>query len=149
MKSRSTQNSHLLLYNLLSITNIHLLVFIKKKYHEKHPIMFFFFRNVLRSCNILWTTTYTIYGENDFMSQEQHLTCVRFCFVFVWVFFSTSNARGWLESASNNIPHFSISTEKYRQLGILLIPRCKSKNISMCKLHHSASVSMTLVPQYL
>lgn len=26
-------------------------------------------------------------GENDFMSQEQHLTCVRFCFVFVWVFF--------------------------------------------------------------
>lgn len=87
MKSRSTQNSHLLLYNLLSITNIHLLVFIKKKYHEKHPIMFFFFRNVLRSCHILWTTTYTIYGENDFMSQEQHLTCVRFCFVFVWVFF--------------------------------------------------------------
>lgn len=47
----------------------------------------FFFRNVLRSCNILWTTTYTIYGENDFMSQEQHLTCVRFCFVFVWGFF--------------------------------------------------------------
>lgn len=34
MKSRSTQNSHLLLYNLLSITNIHLLVFIKKKYHD-------------------------------------------------------------------------------------------------------------------
>lgn len=149
MKSRSTQNSHLLLYNLLSITNIHLLVFIKKKYHEKHPIMFFFFRNVLRSCNILWTTTYTICRRKRFHVPRTTFDVCQILFCFCMGFFSTSNARGWLESASNNIPHFSISTEKYRQLGILLIPRCKSKNISMCKLHHSASVSMTLVPQYL
>lgn len=108
----------------------------------------FFFRNVLRSCHILWTTTYTIYGEHDFMSQEQHLTCVRFCFVFVWVFFSTSNARGWLESASNNIPHFSISTEKYRQLGIPLIPRCKSKGRQTSQEHQHVQVASFRLSQH-
>lgn len=108
----------------------------------------FFFRNVLRSCNILWTTTYTVCRRKRFHVPRTTFDVCQILFCFCMGFFSTSNARGWLESASNNIPHFSISTEKYRQLGIPLIPRCKSKGRQTSQEHQHVQVASFRLSQH-